>query len=110
MSIQRLRAVFDCNVVVQAVLSERGPAFRCLQRVDQDQVELLSSVDTLSEIRDVLGRPKLLAKNPQVTPERVGQFLDLLARKSTFVDNVARVIQFLPEPEGRALSQPCGGR
>jgi putative PIN family toxin of toxin-antitoxin system len=68
-------AVFDCMVFLQAVVSPRGPAFRCLEKVWQGDVRLLLSPSILYEIQDVLGRPELQLKWSQLRPERVTPFL-----------------------------------
>jgi putative PIN family toxin of toxin-antitoxin system len=88
------RAVFDCNVLLQAVLSDSGPAFHCLELVETRQVSLLLSPYVLAEARDVLSRPKLLNKNPQITPFRVAQFMGLLTRLAILIEHVPHVIDF----------------
>ena len=51
------RAVFDCMELVQAVASERGPAFACFQLAREGKIELYVSPAILAEIAEVLGRP-----------------------------------------------------
>lgn len=92
------RVVFDCNVLLQAVLSE-GPAFRCLLLVEEARVELLVSQAVLTEVRDVLNRPVILRKNPQLSPQRVARFLDFVVRKSTIVEVVPRAMSFERDPK-----------
>lgn len=46
-------AVYDCNGLLQAVLSGEEPAFRCLTLVEQGLVELLISEATFAEALDV---------------------------------------------------------
>lgn len=94
-----IRAVYDCNVLLQAVLSGDGPAFRCLSLVEENRVALFLSEPILTEARDVLLRPKILRKNPHVTPERVTQFLDFLVRKATFIEDVPHVVSFPRDPK-----------
>lgn len=84
------RVIFDCNVLLQALLHE-GPAFRCLERVESEQIELLVSPATLEEAREVFARPALIRKFPQLTPERVSAFLNLLVRKATLLEDVPHV-------------------
>lgn len=99
MSTSAPRCVFDCNVLLQAVLSRIGASYRCIELVERGDVELLISDATLEEARDVLLRSKILLKNPQVTPHRVGQFLELLARHATHLENVPRIIHFPTDPK-----------
>lgn len=91
--------VYDCNVLFQAVLSDRGPAFRCLQLVEQGRVQLAASGFIHEEIRDVLSRPKLLAKYSQLTPDRVSAFLDLFGRKSTLFAEPPRLFSLPRDPK-----------
>lgn len=94
-----IRAVYDCNILLQATLSGDGPAFRCLSLLDGGRVQLLMSEAVLAEIRDVLSRPEILRKNLQVTPERVAQFLSMLARKARFIEEVPAAISFPRDPK-----------
>lgn len=94
-----IRAVYDCNVLLQAVLSGDGPAFRCLSLVEENRVALVVSEPILAEARDVLLRPRILRKNPHVTPERVNQFLEFLVRKATFIEDVPHVVPFPRDPK-----------
>ena len=58
------RAVFDCMVLLQAAARATGPAAACLRAVRAGRLELFLSPDILSEVRDVLTRPKTLRKFP----------------------------------------------
>jgi putative PIN family toxin of toxin-antitoxin system len=69
------RVVFDCTLFVQAVASDKGPAFACLTAAEQGRVTLLLSADILAEVQDVLSRPLLRAKLPILTPQRVETFM-----------------------------------
>lgn len=99
MSAERPFVVYDCNVLLQAVLSDAGPAFGCLLLAEKDRVELVLSTFVAEEIRDVLARPRILQKNPQVTPERVAAFLEMLASKCRFVEGVPRVFSLPRDPK-----------
>jgi putative PIN family toxin of toxin-antitoxin system len=70
-----IAVVFDCMVFLQAAASDRGPAFACLSLVESNHVTLSLSPAILAEVKDVLSRPKLRAKFPSLTPERVDLFL-----------------------------------
>jgi uncharacterized protein len=94
----RPRAVFDCNVLLQAVLAN-GPAFRCLLLVESNPVELVISPATLAEIRDVLTRPKLVRKYPQLEATRVRIFLDGLTRKASLIESVPHRIDLPRDPK-----------
>ncbi|MBV8610380.1 MAG: PIN domain-containing protein, partial [Singulisphaera sp.] len=54
------RVVFDCMVLLQAAARVTGPAAACLRAVREGRLELFLSPEILSEVRDVLTRPKTL--------------------------------------------------
>ena len=53
----------------------------------------------VEEIRDVSSRPTILAKNSQVTLERVASFLDLLARHGTLVEQFPHTMSLPRDPK-----------
>ena len=67
----RPRVVFDCMVYLQATISESGPAATLLRLVDRDALSLYSSHDILEEVCEVLSRPRIRTRNPDITDERV---------------------------------------
>ena len=81
-------AVFDCMIYLQAATNEKSPAFACLELAESNEVRLFISPPILAEIRDVLSRPKIRAKYPHLTPERVDLFLLKLATIANFVSDV----------------------
>jgi putative PIN family toxin of toxin-antitoxin system len=99
MTTDRPVVVYDCNVLLQAVLSDDGPAASCLQLVELGRVELVISTFVGEEIRDVLARPRILQKNPQVTPERVAAFLLMLAARSRFVERIPAAFNLPRDPK-----------
>ena len=46
------RVVYDCNVLLGAVLSTRGPDYQCKKFVDDGQVQLCLCAYVLQELRD----------------------------------------------------------
>jgi putative PIN family toxin of toxin-antitoxin system len=54
--VTRIRAVFDCNVFLQAVSNEKSPAAACFRLVQQKIVQLFVSEETLAELEEVLNR------------------------------------------------------
>lgn len=93
------RAVFDCMVSLQAVTNENGPAFACFRLVDDGRVTLCVSAETLAEARDVLTRPKLQAKFPRLTSERVVAFLQNVEAKAVTVGEVPSVVSHPRDPD-----------
>jgi putative PIN family toxin of toxin-antitoxin system len=69
------RVVFDCMLFLQAVASDRGPAFRCFELVERGRIVLLLIPRILAEVGDVLSRPLLQSKLPGLTPKRANDFV-----------------------------------
>ena len=93
------RAVFDCMLFLQAAARSTGPAAACLSLALQGAVELILSPEVIAEVRDVLTRPKLVAKFPSLVPERVGSFLNAVAAKATVFATVPAVFPFQRDPK-----------
>ena len=51
-----------------------GPAFACMNLVDQGSIRLIVSPEVLWEARDVLSRPKLTQKFATLAREQSGNF------------------------------------
>lgn len=81
----RPRVVLDCMVFLQASSRPAGPAARLfIEFVEAGHLTLYVSDPILAEVRDVLGRPRIRAKNPAITDESVEDFfrrIDQVARK-----------------------------
>jgi putative PIN family toxin of toxin-antitoxin system len=71
------KAVFDCNVFLQAMLSTRGAAHACWQVVLADQATLFVTPYILAEIRR-LPEHKKLRKFSKFTSDRVERFIEEL--------------------------------
>ena len=83
-------AVFDCGVFLQGLISKSGPAVVCLELVEQEKIKLFISEETLAEIKDVLSRPRLRERNPDLTDEKV--------EKSEFIKKIPRHFEFSRDP------------
>ena len=84
----RPRAVFDGNVVLQAVAFADGPAAGCVRAMERGAVEVLVSTAVLREIRAVLDRPVVRVISPALTDYRVAAFLDRFTFRATRVRRV----------------------
>jgi predicted nucleic acid-binding protein len=71
MNAQPLRAVFDCNVYLQAMISNRGAAHACMQLVDDGQVILFASGAILDEIRRLARPCTATGNNDNAPPKRM---------------------------------------
>ncbi|MFQ5594965.1 MAG: putative toxin-antitoxin system toxin component, PIN family [Anaerolineae bacterium] len=57
-----LRVVVDSNVIIRATLSSRGASAQFLQALKQGRFTCITSLQHLTEIYDVLGRPRITRK------------------------------------------------
>ena len=71
----RKRIVFDTGVVLQAALSDVVPSFSALRLMGLELMVVVLSPQVREEYEDVLARPAIRAKNPQLTEERAQAFL-----------------------------------
>ena len=62
-------------VFVQAVANPEGPSFACFELARSGQLTLCVSPEVLAEVSEVLSRPKLRRKLPNLTPEVARVFL-----------------------------------
>ncbi len=74
-SAPRLAAVFDCNILLQAVARKTGPAAACLRLAEESFVHLHLSEEILTELSQVLNRPKIRTRYPELADEDVAEFL-----------------------------------
>ncbi|MGD0140258.1 MAG: putative toxin-antitoxin system toxin component, PIN family [Tepidisphaeraceae bacterium] len=82
---KRQRAVYDCNIYVQALLNLNGPAGTCIRSALEDRVWLFVSEPLLSEIRDAPNKP---------TPARLGVTIE---RTETLIANILKVATVVAE-------------
>lgn len=91
-------AVYDCQLFFRAAVRPRlaRPHF---EFVYDGRVTLCLSADVLAEIRDVLTRPKLLAKFPALTKQAVDAFLADHLRMAKWFDNVTEHYVVARDPD-----------
>ncbi len=68
-------AVFDTNILLQAALSDSGPACACWDFVEAGSVRLWATQSTLAELEDVLTRPKVNRRFTSAQRDRVESLL-----------------------------------
>lgn len=91
-------AIFDCSIFVQATLRGAGPAAACFELVESGQVRLVVSEDLLTEVRNVLSRPSLVRKYPQMASPRVGEFLAAVIEHAQILDPVPEAFAYPRDP------------
>ncbi len=92
-------AVFDTVVLLQAAASPSGPAGRGLELVTAGVVVLSMTADGMAEIADVLGRPKVRRRLPNLTDESTTTFLKRLEASVTVVGDVPKVFEYPRDPK-----------
>src|SRR6266850_8391449 len=81
----KIRAVFDCMVFLQGAARRESPAGACLLLVELEAIELCISEAIVSEIRDVLTRPRVRQRFPTLTDDLIEGFLVALGKRSLMI-------------------------
>jgi putative PIN family toxin of toxin-antitoxin system len=92
------RVVFDCNTFLQALAAPDGPAGKCVQLAIERKVDLFVSRAVIGELRDVTGRPKVVAKLRLVT-ERVEEFFATIEIAATLLEGFPEVFAYQRDPD-----------
>jgi len=72
-----MKALLDTNALVSALLQPRGPSGQIVLRWQARQFELAVSLDTLTELADVLHRPHIIHKHT-ITESDIANYLNYL--------------------------------
>ena len=97
--IERPVTVFNCGVFLQALLSKSGPAVRCLELIEEARIRLVLSEEILTEIKDVLLRPRLRQRNQNLTEAKVESLIEMLLANAEFVENVPKHFAYSRDPD-----------
>jgi putative PIN family toxin of toxin-antitoxin system len=79
--------IFDTGVVLQAAINPNGPSADALEQFDRERVTVYVSPRLRSEWEDVLTRPAIRRKNPQITDAQVEAALQRFDDRATMVPN-----------------------
>ncbi len=94
------RAVFDCMVFFQATARPTGPAARLfIDFVESGRLTLFVSDAIINELRDVLGRPRIRAKNPAITDHSVIEFCGRVQQLAHRIDPVPALFTLARDPD-----------
>jgi putative PIN family toxin of toxin-antitoxin system len=93
-----IRAVFDCNVLLQALANPAGPAGQCMEAVRTGGIRLFVSHALLAELRDVAARPKV-GRQLCLSPAGTDAFVDEIMVRGTMIDPVAPVFEHPHDPK-----------
>ena len=94
--------VIDCVVFVQSLISEAGPATRCVRLFEQSKFSIAVSREILSEIREVLSRSSLHQSYPRLTDERVDRLIEFLLYRGKLFRQVRRHYEYSRDPSDEA--------
>jgi predicted nucleic acid-binding protein len=101
----RRKAVFDAMVFLQAVANPAGPSGACFASVRSGDLTLVTSPETVEELRGLLARPNIRKKFPSLTDERAA---DLIAEVERVSDPIAKA-RGLEEQSDKPLAPVHGG-
>jgi len=94
-----VRVIFDCSLFVQAFLNSASAANRCLELVRRGQAQLFVSPATLTELKEVLSRPRILNLLPHIAPEQTDNFLGDVVVHATNLPAVTEKFRFERDPK-----------
>lgn len=95
----KIKSVFDCNIIWQSFFFGDGVAAKCKKLVDDEAVTLFLSAEILEEMREVMTRPEFLAKFETVNEAMVEKYLEQLAKKSVFIGSVPKKFVLSRDPD-----------
>jgi len=91
LSTDRPRVVFDCNILLQAISNDAGPAGQSLGLLQKNLIEVSVSRAVMKELRAVLQYPTVRQKLPGLNAELVDSFLQQFSFRATYVRRVRHV-------------------
>ena len=94
--------VFDCVIFLQSLISEAGPAARCVELFEDGKFSIALSRETLSEIREVLSRSGLRKRYPRLTDERVDRLINVLLHRGKLILQIKRHYEYPRDPYDEA--------
>ena len=96
---QKLRVIFDCMIFLEALMSEKSIAFKLFEDLEENLFTLYISKESLDEVKNVLKRPFVKAKNPQLTDEFSENFLNRILQKSLLLKIVPHKFKYPRDPK-----------
>jgi putative PIN family toxin of toxin-antitoxin system len=93
------KAVFDAMVFLQAVANPAGPSGACFAHVRSGTLALITSPQTIAELRGLLARPNIRKKFPHLTRDLAEGLVREVQRISTTFDDVPLVFEYPRDPK-----------
>jgi uncharacterized protein len=103
---QQLRVVFDTNVLISAVLFPHSVPGHALRRAREAGI-VLSTQDLVTEVRDVLARPKF---DRYVSAQMRDEFLVTYIRDAEFVEVTQHIAVCRDPKDDRVLEAALNGQ
>jgi putative PIN family toxin of toxin-antitoxin system len=91
---EKPKVVFDCNVVIQAISNELGPAGRALNLLEQNRIRVFTSRLVLRELRLVLDYPNVRRSLPNLNDARIAAFLQRFTFRATLLRRVPHLFDY----------------
>jgi putative PIN family toxin of toxin-antitoxin system len=91
------RVVFDCNVLIQALISKNGPAHRLFRLAVERRIELFTARYVLAELKAFTAAPRIRTKY-RLDDAILNAFFDLIRLHTTLLTDVPRVFDFPRDP------------
>lgn len=91
--------VLDAMIFLQATANEESPAARLLDLLEDKKITLFASQDVLLEARDLLNRPGIRKRFPNMTDARVEALFRRLDREATLISQVPKVFEYSRDPK-----------
>jgi putative PIN family toxin of toxin-antitoxin system len=95
----RPRTIFDCNIFVQAVAFEDGPAAAAVRLAEMGRVDLFFSKAILAEVRRVIRYDEVRAISRNAMPARIDAILDHLTYRGTLLRRVRHLFDYPRDPD-----------
>ncbi len=93
------KAVFDAMVFLQAGANPTGPSGACFAHARSGTLALVTSPETVAELRDLLARPNIRKKFAHLTDDVAEGLVAEIERIGTSFENVPRIFEYPRDPK-----------
>ncbi len=90
--------IFDTTILLQSLLSPRGPAAKCVAYFWRGEIDIAVSRETLDEARDVLTRSSLRERYAQLNDAATSALIDFLYYRGIYLHVVRRRFEYVRDP------------
>ena len=91
--------VFDTVALVQRTINLNGAAGKCFAYFQAGEISIAVSRATLKEVKDVLSRPLVRDRFPQITDEQVAWLVSFLRSEGLYLRNVPQHFNYPRDPK-----------